>query len=282
MEASVPAADVADYLLSAYGRFIPYHPGRWRILDWAARFIPPTARAREVKRCGFRFLLNPQDFVDRELLYGHVYEAESTALVERTVKPGWTVLDCGAHMGYFTLAFSRAVGREGHVYSFEPCASTYARLLSHLAMNSVTNVEAIQSAISERSGVAASQELKASNTGKNRILAGEGNTPMVSIDEFVARRDLKRLDFLKADVEGFEVRLLRGAEKSIRSLRPVILVELNPEALSDAGTSAGEMLDLLRDFGYSVHVPRWPSGTSPLRRIPIAPAFCNIVALPEE
>ena len=278
----MPAAGVADYLLSAYGRFVPYHPGRWRVLDWATRFVSPTAEAREVRRCGFRFLLNPQDFVDRELLYGHVYEAESTNLVKRTVKPGWTVLDCGAHMGYFTLAFSRAVGPSGQVYSFEPCAPTYARLQNHLKMNGVTNVEPIQSAISERSGTAASQELKATNTGKNRIVADEGTTPMVSIDEFVAARDLKRLDFFKADVEGFEVRLLRGAEKSIRRFRPIMLVELNPEALSDAGTSASEMLELLKSCGYSVQVPRWPSGTSPLRDVPVAPAFCNIVALPQK
>ena len=218
--------------------------------------------------------------MDRELLYGHVYEAESTNLVKRTVKPGWTVLDCGAHMGYFTLTLSRAVGPEGRVYSFEPCAPTYARLLSHLAMNGVTNVEAIQSAISESSGVAASQELKAGNTGKNRIVAGEGTTPVVSIDEFVASRELKRVDFLKADVEGFEVKLLRGAEKSIRRFRPIILIELNPEALNDAGTSANEMLGLLRNFGFSLQVPRWPTGTAPLREVPVAPAFCNVVALP--
>lgn len=278
----MPAAGVADYLLSAYGRFVPYHPGRWRILDWAARFVSPAAQAREVQRCGFRFLLSPQDFVDRELLYGHVYEAESTSLVKRMVKAGWTVLDCGAHMGYFTLTFSRAVGPTGQVYSFEPCAPTYARLQNHLKMNGITNVEPIHSAISERSGTASSQQVKAANTGKNRIVADEGTTPMVSIDEFVATRDLKRLDFLKADIEGFEVKLLRGAEKSIRRFRPIMLIELNPESLNDAGTSASEMLDLLRSFGYSVQVPRWPSGTSQLREVPVAPAFCNIVALPEK
>src|SRR5271165_6466052 len=72
--------------------------------------------------------------------------------MRRHVRPGMVVLDIGAHVGFFTLMFARAVGGNGAVFAFEPIPLTFAILKQNLALNGIDTVEAINVAASDHDG----------------------------------------------------------------------------------------------------------------------------------
>jgi len=74
--------------------------------------------------------------------------------------------------------------------------------------------------------------------------------PVTTLDRFAREAGLARLDFVKADVEGWEVRLLRGAAATLERFRPVLMVELSRAYLARAGTTPEEAWRLLAPLGY--------------------------------
>lgn len=80
----------------------------------------------------------------------------------------------------------------------------------------------------------------------------------MTLDEFVAEREITRLDLLKIDVEGAEVSLLRGAEQSLKRFRPVVMIEINPSALRRFGQTAEDVVSLLGSRCYQLTMAtRW-------------------------
>ena len=77
---------------------------------------------------------------------------------------------------------------------------------------------------------------------------------VTSLDDFAAAQRLTRLDLLKIDVEGSETAVLQGARESLRRFRPAVVVEAYDPSLRQLGTSASELLQLLRDSGYELRV----------------------------
>ena len=245
-------AHLVDAALSAYGRLVPYHGGRWRITNFLGPYTASTWKGpREITRMGIRLAADPSDFVGREILYNHEYEPYETRFIRSVIRPGFTVADAGAHIGWFTLHFSSLVGPDGSVLSFEPCASTREQLEHNLALNSANNVTVYPIALGDHADSVQIRCLNAGNIGQNRVGLEHGDIPMTTLDSF----NLSRLDFLKVDVEGCEVRVLRGGAKSIEKFRPMMLIELNPDALRDFGDSSQGVLDLLHQWGYRITTP---------------------------
>jgi FkbM family methyltransferase len=159
------------------------------------------------------------------------WEPEIIELVSKTVKPGFTVVDVGAHIGYYSLLFSRLVGPTGHVIAFEPVPMNFEFLVENLKLNSCTNTEPVNRAVLERH-----QRMRV-DTPENDPLPvgvsfskpqGQGNVVVeaVSLDEFALGRT-ERVDFLKVDAEGAEDKVLDGAQAIIERDHPVIMMEVH-------------------------------------------------------
>jgi len=133
-------------------------------------------------------------------------------------KLGDIVSDIGAYVGDTTLWFSKAVGPQGKVYAFEPEPRNFEKLKANLERNRVTNVIPLQLALSENEG-----EIQvASGAGSSAIIqAGAGTSVKVTtIDRFVKTNKLPRVDFIKMDVEGHELKVLAGAKETIKTFKP--------------------------------------------------------------
>jgi len=133
-------------------------------------------------------------------------------------KLGDIVFDIGAYVGDTALWFSKAVGLQGKVYAFEPEPSNFEKLKANLERNKVTNVIPLQLALSEDKG-----EMHVSSGGSfsTIIQAGTGTSVEVTtIDRFVEANKLPRVDFIKMDVEGHELKVLAGARKTIKTFKP--------------------------------------------------------------
>lgn len=133
-------------------------------------------------------------------------------------KLGDITFDIGAYVGDTALWFSKAVGPKGKVYAFEPEPSNFEKLKAHLERNKVTNIIPLQLALSENEG-----EMHVSSGGSfsTIIQAGTGTSVEVTtIDRFVEANKLPRVDFIKMDVEGHELKVLAGARETIKTFKP--------------------------------------------------------------
>lgn len=175
-------------------------------------------------------------------ILGGTYEPEQTRLFEAHVGPGATVLDVGAHVGYYTLLSAVLAGPTGRVVAFEPSPENAAFLLRHVRINRLENVRVEQAAVSDRAGTARFGSGSGSGTG-HLAEAGELTVRTVTVDEVCAEHGLSP-DAIKIDVEGAEASVLRGARETLAGARPVVFLSTHgPEAHRDS-------LDLLRGLGY--------------------------------
>lgn len=199
-----------------------------------------------------RFLVNPRDeYIGRSLLaYGEWGEAE-VRLFGKIIDAGDTVVEAGSNIGSHTVPLSKLTGPLGQVLAFEPQRLTFQLLCANLALNGCINVRALNAAAGEASGsipVTTIDPLAEFNFGGVRLNAGYEASigvepvPLMTIDEL----DLDSLDLLKADVEGGELAVLRGAHSSIRRFGPAIYVEAND--LDDF-----KVYDFLSGLGYTCY-----------------------------
>jgi len=161
---------------------------------------------------GFTIHANPFELVGTFIVQQYRYDN----IVEP--KLGDIVFDIGAYIGDTALWFSKAVGPQGKVYAFEPEPGNFERLKANLERNNVTNVNPLQLALSENEG-----EMRVSSGAGSSVItqAGTGKSVKVTtIDNFVEANKLPRVDFIKMDVEGYESKVLKGAQETIKTFKP--------------------------------------------------------------
>lgn len=206
-----------------------------------------SPETRTVVRGGLRYELDLSDFMEWTVYFGLVERKSLLALV----RPGMTVVDVGANIGEVSAKFSKAVGESGRVISFEPGRLMFKKLEKTLALNGLRNVTANNLGLGDRAGEFHLTVPCPTNRGGSRIhSAGGESVRVVTFDEVA--ENLTRLDLMKIDVEGFEMKVLKGAEKALTKFRPALFVELADENLREQGSSARELVTFLERLGYKI------------------------------
>lgn len=184
------------------------------------------------------FLANPMDmYIGRSLIeYGEFSEIE-VALLTRLVPKGGIAVDMGANMGAMTIPLAQKVTRAGFVFAFEPQLLVFQQFCANLALNDVVNVQAIQAGCGSETGsitIHRHNPTSRHNFGGLALehLAADDPSIRIDIARLDDRIDPRRLDLIKADVEGMEEEALRGAEALIRHFRPALYVENGSEEKS--------------------------------------------------
>ena len=172
------------------------------------------------------------------------YEREQTRLFERHLRPGATVLDVGAHVGYYTLLSSVLVGDAGRVHSFEPNPVNADFLRRHVRINRLSNVHVEQAAVAEQAGTARFDFGTGSGTGRLAD-AGALEVRTVRLDDYCAAHGLSP-SAMKIDVEGAEMHVLTGALATLARHRPIIFLSTHGDE-AHAGS-----VGLLRGLGYDL------------------------------
>jgi len=172
------------------------------------------------------------------------------------LREGMTVMDVGANLGLYSLLISRAVGPSGKVYAFEPVPEIFARLKEHIALNNATNVIPVPIALSDEKGIM-KMSVKGGESSLFRRVSDEFVEVQVErLDDFVEREGIKRVDAVKIDAEGAELKVIRGADKTIRCNKPILMVEIHPATLQAAGTTPEELFETIVSYGYDAFVIR--------------------------
>jgi FkbM family methyltransferase len=261
---------VINRLVTAYSS-LPHHPGKGILVNRLLAMTPIDAGSpRLCRRMGVRFECDLNDHVGRHIYYS-IFERRDALRLSRIVKPGHTIVDAGANIGYYSLLFAKWLKGAGSVHAFEPFPSTAQSFIRNLQLNPDLQgtVQLHQIALSNHSGTVSMDVPDSANCGCNYIsTSSPGMIRAVKLDDFVAEHGIERLDLLKIDIEGAEVSLLQGAELTLKRLRPVIMIEINPSALRRFGQTAADVVSILGLHRYRLTLTtRW-GGLRPLSALP--------------
>lgn len=234
----------------------PDNPGHFATLahNFFNRFAPSKSRAFACRGT----LEGYQMFIDwnryRSFVYG-TWEPEVSKVVTEIVKKGMTVIDIGAHHGYYSLYFAKCVGPTGRVFSFEPVPENFALLRKNILLNNISWIETFPDALfscTKDISFAAPDESLASGDGS--LVEGRGGRQIlvhaVTLDSFCTPAQI-RPDVIKMDVEGAELDVLLGAREIITRYSPKLLIELHH---FDGNVAAHPVPRLLESRDYEV---RW-------------------------
>ena len=210
---------------------------------------------------GVSLLLDPEDDISRTILVslGSKWEPEVWAAISSGLSEGSVMFDVGAHVGYDTLKASVKVGDKGRVVAFEPNPNTVTMLRSNIAASGAHNVivEPIACTDTEQM-LTLFDATPGGNSGSSSLSqrnAGTISRPYVvrgrRIDDVVAELGLTRVDVFKADVEGAELLVLRGAAETLNRFHPKLILEVVPRQLANMNTSVAELESFIKTLGYN-------------------------------
>jgi FkbM family methyltransferase len=191
--------------------------------------------------------------IAKRLYLGIAWEQDLQELLAAMSLRGGVCLDIGANIGVHSLLMSELVGPAGRVYAFEPERRNFALLEANLKLNRVTNVTAAATALGDSVGMCR-LAVSPNNFGDHRVASSTegrgGDVPITTVDAAMATVPDGAVRFVKVDVQGYEHHILRGMRATLERNPDLILaLEVFPQALRAAGSSAQEVMERLRDIG---------------------------------
>jgi FkbM family methyltransferase len=198
--------------------------------------------------------------LNRDILLRGAYEPEAVQLFRSLLKPGMTVWNVGANIGYYTVLAAEAVSPTGRVFALEPDPRDVEIINRNLRARGLQNVVVAQVAVSDHDGEVdlhfsksnpSINSLAPANTGPAKAVESFSQAvPGTSLDSFLARHGDIVPDILKIDVQGAELLAFRGAQRLLAAPRLRILLEFWPHGLQQMGTDPTEFLNFLLSTGF--------------------------------
>ena len=208
-----------------------------------------------VRRGGLLWEVNPHDEICRALLWSGSYESRDMDVVKGCLHEGAVVLDVGANIGIYSIMASKFLRGNCSIYALEPNPPVYQTLCRNIDRNKVAGIVPCKIALGDKKGV----EILAtcsSNTGVSYVQpegSRDGGTviEVTTLNDFVAEKQIKRIDFMKVDVEGYEAMFLKGGLKTLKAMNAVIMIEICPHNLKRMDMTPEGIVALLRECGYT-------------------------------
>jgi FkbM family methyltransferase len=214
--------------------------------------LPPS---EELETDVGRLLIASSDQVMRRLIAATGdWEHDEAILFAAGLRRGMTVVDVGAHVGYYTLLAAKKVGRFGRVLAVEPDPTNNALLRANVVRNHAACVHVLSAAAwSERTPLSLHPD--SLNTGDGRVsrLAGGVRVEGVPLDDVIPRR--RHVHRIKIDAQGTDHVALRGMERIIHDSKPVVFVEFAPEWIRSFGDDPAAVIEYYRSIGFRLTMP---------------------------
>ncbi len=176
----------------------------------------------------------------------------------QALRPGQVVFDVGSNVGFYSLVAARLVGPTGEVHAFEAIPEIAHEVSVNARRNHLGNVRVHAVAVTDVEGTV--ELLRSRTPGGSTVspdevpkdLTEKFPVPAVTLDAFVERGTAPPPDFVKIDVEGAELPVLRGMAGILRDARPVVVCEVDDHSEARAMQKFEAVRDVLLGNGYSV------------------------------
>ena len=224
---------------------------------------------------GIKYQLDLNELIDSSIYYEGCFEPMTTAVINKYVREGMTVLDIGANIGCHTLRFAKLVGGGGKVIAFEPMSWAYSKLKHNIELNDFNNIVIEKIALSSVNQRAQNIYFRSSWTidpGSSSNAKKKEDINFITLDEYVRRNKINRIDFIKLDVDGYEYKIIQGARDTLKRDKPLIIIELGIYTLQVVGDNIYDLVNALSDIGYKLYsekdLAEFPDNDTMIESIP--------------
>jgi FkbM family methyltransferase len=211
----------------------------------------PAPSWRRVTRDGVALQVDITDFMGYVYYFG--IKSESYDRLFGLCQPGHCVIDVGANIGWTLLNLARLSGT-GRVVGFEPDPFNRDQCTNNIALNGASNITLLPYGLGETPQRMRMDPATPANRGGRRIAPGQvGDGTVVEIrtlDDIDVIAQLSKVNLVKIDVEGYELKVLKGARQLLRRHQPVLFVEIDDKNLREQGDSASSLVAFLLETGY--------------------------------
>lgn len=207
---------------------------------------------RLINRNDIKMKIDISDYIGHYLYFG--FNDLDINKLYKLCNEGSNVLDIGTNIGWVAHNLAR-ISKTGKVFGFEPDPFNYERCTENSKLNNFKNLLVFPWGLGSVNATIGMEVRTLSNLGGNRIaLTGAKNTREVMVkrlDDIAQIQELGKIDLIKIDVEGYELKVLKGAEKTLQNYHPVLFIEIDDNNLKDQTDSALSLVKFLIDLGYN-------------------------------
>jgi FkbM family methyltransferase len=240
-------------MLLCYARRVPYHPYKQQISKRLRQIFNISLIGEYVEtRGGLRWAMDAADYTQQDLFWSGAKDAAEVREALRHVPKGGVMFDLGANFGYYAITVASALHGDCRIYAFEPNPSTMQRFRKNVELNGTRGLHLLDMGLSDVPGHAMVVETPAHSGAAYLRQTSRLGVPVTTLDIFCEQHGIDRLDLIKMDIEGAELRALRGGIETFKRFRPAMLIELNPETFGREGYSVLDLVIFLEDLGYAL------------------------------
>ena len=261
--------------MQIFRSFLPYYKkllkkmskgkgyGKKKPIKIVLKILDKVFRARIVDVHGHKMILPKKGF--NEYSTFGIYGEFDTMTVEKYVKKGDYVVDVGAAIGYYTLILARAVGHEGKVFAFEPKKDRFDLLKNNIEINGYKNVVLENKAIltTEDKNMFFSKSSKGGlklikTKTKDDKFETVSDIEFVDLDTYFAQINLqKQISFMKIDVDGPELLVLKSASNILKNNDLKILLEWDIDSSKRTACEPSQIVEVLEHNGFMIYYPEY-------------------------
>lgn len=197
--------------------------------------------------------------VGQPLYFGGKFEPSETQFISQHLRPGMSMIDVGANLGYHTTHAARLVSPSGRVLAIEPDPYNFALLKRNIAWNALASVTPLNVALGAADGVA-NLYCSPENLGDHRLFCGPADgrrsvpVPVVRLDDLCNEHAMASVDLVKMDVQGYEPYVLQGMQRTLRNNpRLIVITEFWPVGMEAAGSSAEAFFEAFAPHGFTAY-----------------------------
>jgi FkbM family methyltransferase len=191
-----------------------------------------------------------------------IEKKDEVAQFKPFIQNGSVIFDIGAHFGQYAKAFANLNNKSNQIYCFEPVS--YTRDILTSVLKSYKNTQIFSNGFSDRPG---KMDInipvkKSGKIGPGLAHLGEETkrdfvtetVDIDTIDNFVLKHNISRLDFIKIDIEGPEFLVFKGAISTLKKFMPTIICEVNHEHMARVNLSPDDFFKFMHDLGYESYL----------------------------
>ncbi len=206
---------------------------KWTYFKKGFKLLIPAPKGRvKVKTLyGLNIFVNPKEDkgLERGIYYHGTYERGFLDFLKKNLKNGHVFIDVGANIGLVSLLAGKLVGENGKVFSFEPQPEVYNDLQENIKINSLNNILPFNIGLGNENKQMTLFSNLSVNRGASSLIqpsdpSGEFKVVINRLDDFLEKHQIKRVDFVKIDVEGFELEVLKGMNRLLNTENPPVLI----------------------------------------------------------
>ncbi|RKU24908.1 hypothetical protein C6503_00020 [Candidatus Poribacteria bacterium] len=245
-------------LVRGYLRWWPITDGKRLLLNLTRKWITPeNPLATFETKYQFRLKVNLANPEHQYLyFYGTHDERYIVTKLRKIIEPGDICWDIGANIGFYTCLLATKVGDNGRVVAFEPAARTYGYLKENVSLNQFTNVTVVNKGLGdtqEQRHLYYAEAGLAEGTASLKYANGRAASERVTLDTIDNLfHELSAPNFVKIDVEGYQLEVLKGGEYYLKTHAPLLIAELKDVGETNRETFT-EIEGYVTDLGYQLY-----------------------------